>query len=290
MFGFNCPYCPCGYSDEVCIIEHLKEKHNKTVFPCKICKKLLSRKDDLKRHISHAHGESKHENFQCLQCEYKTKRKENLNKHVKNKHEKAEYKCDICSKTFNWKQSMMKHKKTHEETKQDTHEQFGEGENPDENPVAGNSEQNNQGQDNETNRQNPTYEENSSFNQLLLERIYRNIKCHDILVCLGDLIEEHFRELFEDYFKKFRWCKFYIVVQCNLEKFNQDGFVGEASPYFHSKTVLMQGMYEFDELMNKAKARINRRFENYISQGSGWIMKSIEKVTVKLTGLHRRQS
>ena len=52
----------------------------------------------------------------------------------------------------------------------------------------------------------------------------------------------------------------------------------------------MQGMYEFDELMNKAKARVNRRFENYISQGSGWVMTSIEQVTVKLTGLHRRQS
>ena len=213
-----------------------------------------------------------------------------MNRHIKNKHEKAEYKCDICNKTFNRKDNMMKHKKTHEKPQQDTHEQYGEGENPDENPIAGNSEQNNQEHDNETNRQNPTYEENSSFNQLLLERIYRNIKCHDILVCLGDLIEEHFRELFEDYFKKFRWCKFYIVVQCNLEKFNQDGFVGETSPYFHSKTVLMQGMYEFDELMKKARARINRRFENYLSQGSGWIMKSIEKVTVKLTGLHRRKS
>ena len=203
MFNFNCPYCVTASSEEKSIIQHLKEKHNKIVFPCKICKKLLSRKQDLKRHINHAHGESKLENFQCPQCEYKTKRKENLNKHVKNKHEKAEYKCDICSKTFNWKQNMIKHKKTHEETKQDTHEQFGQGENPDENPVAGNSKQNNQGQDNETNRQNPTYEENSSFNQLLLERIYRNIKCHDILVCLGDLIEEHFRELFEDYCKEF---------------------------------------------------------------------------------------
>ena len=80
-----------------------------------------------------------------------------------------------------------------------------------------------------------------------------------------------------------------VLYCCNLEKFNQDGFVGETSPYFHSKTMFMQGMYEFDELMNKAKARVNRRFENYISQGSGWVMKSIEQITVKLTGLHRRQ-
>ena len=180
----------------------------------------------------------------------------------------------------------MKHKKTHEETKQDTHEQIGQGDNP----AAGNHDQNNKEQDKEADKQNPPYEENSSFNQLLLERIYRNIKCHDILTCLGDLIEKHFRELFEDYFKKFRWCKFYIVVQCNLEKFNQDEFVGETSPYYHSKMMFMQGMHEFDELMNKAKARVNRRFENYISQGSGWVMKSIEQITVKLTGLHRRQS
>ena len=166
--------------------------------------------------MNHLHGESKQENLQCPQCEYKTGKKDHLNRHIKNKHGKEEYKCEICSKTFNWKQNMMKHKKTHEETKQDTHEQLGHGDNP----AAGNPMQNNQEQDKEADNQNPQYQENSSFNQILLERIYKNIKCHDILVCLGDLIEKHFRELFEDYFKKFCWYKFYIVVQCNLEKCN----------------------------------------------------------------------
>ena len=100
MFDFNCPYCVTSTSEEKDIIEHLKEKHNKTVFPCKICKKLLSRKHDLKKHMNHLHGESKQENLQCPQCEYKTGKKDHLNKHIKNKHGKAEYKCDICNKTF----------------------------------------------------------------------------------------------------------------------------------------------------------------------------------------------
>ena len=129
MFGFNCPYCVTSSSEEKDIIPS-KENHNKTVFPCKICKKLLSRKDNLKRHMNQTHGESKQENLQCPQCEYKTIIKGNLNRHIKNKHGKEEYKCEICSKTFNWKESMMKHKKTHEETKQDTHEKFGQKDNP----------------------------------------------------------------------------------------------------------------------------------------------------------------
>ena len=75
-----------------------------------------------------------------------------------------------------------------------------------------------------------------------------------------------------------------------MEKFNQHGLVGQISPYFHSKTMRMHGMHEFDELMNKAKARVNRRFEDYISQGSGWVMTGIENVTVKLVELYRKQS
>ena len=83
MFGFNCPYCVTSTSEEKSIIQHLKEKHNKTVFPCKICKKLLNRKYNLKRHMNHLHGESKQENLQCPQCEYKTIIKGNLNRHKK---------------------------------------------------------------------------------------------------------------------------------------------------------------------------------------------------------------
>ena len=49
MFDFNCPYCVSSYSEEKDIIQHLKEKHKETVFLCKICKKLLSRKHDLKK-------------------------------------------------------------------------------------------------------------------------------------------------------------------------------------------------------------------------------------------------
>ena len=289
MFLFKCPYCVTGSSEETSIIEHLKEKHNKLMFACKLCKKLFSRKHDVKTHMTHVHGEFKLENFQCPHCDYKTLRKGDLNKHIRNKHENAKYQCDRCMKTFNWKENMIKHKKTHEVVQtEETNKQYGEGKTPQENPTAGNHDQNNQLK--QANKEDHTYEENSSFNQLLLERIYKNIECHDILVCLKQFKEKHFRQLFQDYFNKFRWCKFYIVVQCNLEKFNQDGFVADASPYFHSKTMRMHGMHEFDELMNKANARVNRRFEDYVSQGSGWVMTSIENVTVKLVGLYRKQS
>ena len=144
---FPCNLCISVFKWKKNLNRHIKIYHGESgpqLYPCLQCKKLLSRKQDLKRHINHVHGESNLENFHCPQCEYKTKRKDNLSEHVKNKHEKAEYKCDICNKTFNWKQSMMKHKKTHEKTKQDTHEQYEEGENPNKNHATGKPAQNNQ--------------------------------------------------------------------------------------------------------------------------------------------------
>ena len=82
--------------------------------------------------------------------------------------------------------------------------------------------------------------------------------------------------------------KFYIVVKCNLEKWNHDGLLAQTSPYFHSKMQEMGHIYHYDDLMKGAINRVNRRFENYVSHGSGWILTNIENVILKIVGIHRR--
>ena len=145
MFDFNCPYCVQSSSEEKSVINHLKEKHNKIMFACKLCKKLFSRKHDVKTHMTHVHGQFRKEKLQCPHCEYKTPRKGNLNKHIQNKHENAQYQCDQCMKTFDWKENMMKHKKTPEVVKtEESNNQYGKGKTPQENPTAGNPDQDNQ--------------------------------------------------------------------------------------------------------------------------------------------------
>ena len=82
---FRCPYCVTGSSEEKSIIDHLKEKHNKIMFACKICKKLFNRKHDVKTHMTNVHGQFKKEKLQCQHCEYKTLKKGDLNKHIQKK-------------------------------------------------------------------------------------------------------------------------------------------------------------------------------------------------------------
>ena len=48
-------------------------------------------------------------------------------------------------------------------------------------------------------------------------------------------------------------------------------------------------MYEYDDLMKGAINRVNRRFEDYVCNGSGWILTNIENVTIKLAGIYRRK-
>ena len=50
----------------------------------------------------------------------------------------------------------------------------------------------------------------------------------------------------------------------------------------------MGHIYHYDDLMKGAINRVNRRFEDYVSYGSGWILTKIENVTIKLTGIDRR--
>ena len=140
----KCNLCDYSCGDPSNVRSHMKYVHGIEKFPCNLCDSVFEWKESLKKHIQMKHGESGPQIFPCLQCDYKTTDKSNLNKHIKNKHGKAEYKCDICNKTFNRKDNIMKHKKTHEKTKQHTHEQYEEGENPNKNHATGKPAQNNQ--------------------------------------------------------------------------------------------------------------------------------------------------
>ena len=292
---FKCSYCGYATSELSSIITHYDTWHpDKKVFPCETCSKLFTRKYDLERHIKQAHTEIENQQ-QCSYCEYSTNRKSDLNRHVESRHNKPNFACGICNKSFNRKDNLKIHMKTHEEK---TIQHGGGGEKQKEDNGAGPLNKNNShGEDEDTISSDdesdsevsmPIHEDKSAFNGVLFERIYKRIVHKDILICLKDYNEKYFKDLIENYLKKFRRCKFYIVVKCNLEKWNQDGLLNQTSPYFHSKTHSLVGMYEYDDLMEGAINRVNRRFEEYVSNGSGWILTNIENVTIKLVGIDRR--
>ena len=292
---FKCSYCYFECWPLVKdIVKHYDTWHpDKKVFPCETCGKLFTRKHDLGVHKKEAHSETKEKQLQCLHCEYKALRKSHLNRHVESKHNKSNFACSICNKSFNRKDNLKMHMKTHEEK---TIQYGGGGEKEKEDNEASSLNDDNlesedttsSGDDSDSDILVPIHEDKSAFNGMLFERIYKRIGHKDILICLRDYKENYFKDLIEKYLKKFQRLKFYVVVKCNLEKWNHDGLLEQTSPHFHSKMHEIGHITHYDDLMKGAINRVNRRFENYVSHGSGWILTNIENVILKIVGFDRR--
>ena len=293
IFKCSCCYFECSPLVKD-IVKHYDTWHpDKKVFPCETCGKLFTRKHDLGVHKKEAHSETKEKQLQCLHCEYKALRKSHLNRHVESKHNKSNFACSICNKSFNRKDNLKMHMKTHEEK---TIQYGGGGEKEKEDNETSSLNDDNlesedttsSGDDSDSDVMEPIHEDKSAFNGMLFERIYKRIGRKDILTCLRDYKENYFKDLIEKYLKKFQRLKFYVVVKCNLEKWNRDGLLEQTSPYFHSKMHEMSHITHYDDLMKGAINRVNRRFEDYVSHGSGWILTNIENVILKIVGIHRR--
>ena len=293
IFKCSCCYFECSPLVKD-IVKHYDTWHpDKKVFPCETCGKLFTKKCHLDVHMKEAHSETKEKQLQCLHCEYKALRKSHLNRHVESKHNKSNFACSICNKSFNRKDNLKMHMKTHEEK---TIQYGGGGEKEKEDNEASSLNDDNlesedttsSGDDSDSDVMEPIHEDKSAFNGMLFERIYKRIGRKDILTCLRDYKENYFKDLIEKYLKKFQRLKFYVVVKCNLEKWNHDGLLEQTSPHFHSKMHEMSHITHYDDLMNGAINRVNRRFEDYVCNGSGWILINIENVILKIVGIHRR--
>ena len=151
MKALGCVYCGARYKYEAAFIEHQNTRHLKKSYHCTvcnnsfchkshfdkecgICKKVFTRKADLKRHqqlhrknprfpickkkISsmtnlklHLRIHSDEKPFSCPQCNRSFRRSHHLKQHLTT-HKKKRYYCDHCQKTFASNQYLSRHKRT----------------------------------------------------------------------------------------------------------------------------------------------------------------------------------
>ena len=76
---FNCETCQKAYKTRSDKNRHMKI-HEATKFPCTICNKSFSRKDNLAAHISMVHDKDQ---IACHKCGTKFSKKSNLSRHEK---------------------------------------------------------------------------------------------------------------------------------------------------------------------------------------------------------------
>ena len=73
---------------------------------------------------------------------------------------------------------------------------------------------------------------------------------------------------------------FFMVYQCKLVKYNNDGEKVESTAvYFHSSTERLFSMEEFDEHYGEA---MNEKFCKYLGESSGWDLGSISAINLNV--------
>jgi DNA-directed RNA polymerase subunit RPC12/RpoP len=98
--AMDCPLCSRAFSTLDRFHQHCLDKHSKTF--CSRCKRVFTRREDLRRHIS---AGSKH--HRCEKCSHKPdfQSAEQLEEHQ----ERSHFHCTPCDKSFNDGESLQKH-------------------------------------------------------------------------------------------------------------------------------------------------------------------------------------
>lgn len=109
---YQCQLCDNtkSYASKYKYENHLREHANLREFKCDVCHLGYNTIHSLKTHMT-MHNKRE---FQCDHCAYISKTKYNLTAHIRNVHMKQKtFKCPICDKIFNYKNSYIYHQRHH---------------------------------------------------------------------------------------------------------------------------------------------------------------------------------
>ena len=77
--------------------------------------------------------------------------------------------------------------------------------------------------------------------------------------------------------------KWYLSVKVKMVKIDSDGQVSEeAEPYFTSRCYTLLQSDDLEEQLQEATQKIMDDFENFIREGSGWVLEKVLKVFVNV--------
>ena len=115
----------------------------------------------------------------------------------------------------------------------------------------------------------------------MFSRQYKHRGSNDILVA-GQQYKERIMRLLDYYMKKHGSVTFFMVYQCKLLKYNQDGEEEYSDVYFHSRNRRLLSIEEFEDNYEEAMDIINGKLGAYMSESSGWMMDSITNVNFNI--------
>ena len=276
----KCSECDKEFPSRIELMKHKKKIHKKKKQRCMHCQKNFLRADRLQSHILNNHVQQRcnecGENFpsrielmkhkkkihqRCMHCQKVFLRADRLEKHVLNNHMKK--KCMKCGEQFSSNIELQKHRRKYRKYKICKQQKI----------ITRGTEE---GEVSNKRNQKDDSSEQSAFNKLLLTKTWRIRGAKDPLTLMRDYKKNISHHLIGLVMKNPR--KFYIVMQLTLVKKNREGNHERLTTYFRSsiKTILRSS--QINEMFEESSQQINTSFENFIKDGSGWVLESIDYI------------
>ena len=306
---FSCDQCGEAFTQQCHVNRHKESKHAGVKYSCDKCSYQATRKDNLSRHMKTKHrridaekekggydgdimasdnlmidaekekggqcddgdltttdvgGEHDvdHEapramgaKFKCPHCSISLSSRGSLFNHIKLKHSKTGWICDQCGQDFHRKDYYERHKCAEPPTK--VKKRIDVEEEP--------RVENDDGESSTS---------ESAFKKMLLTKEWRIRGATDILSLMAKYHDALKRALISILIK--HAVKMYIIVEVTMVRKDQYGLKERKKTFFHGSTRILLRASQIPEMLQSSTAKMNESFDEFLRDGSGWILESID--------------
>ena len=291
---FPCDQCGEEFTENRNLTRHKESKHADVKYSCDKCNYQATRKDNLNRHMK-----TKHRRIDAgdVGGPHLSPEKEKTGGDVGGEHlspekektagdeQSQKVKCPHCSLSLSSRGSLFNHVKLHSNTgKRWICDQCGQGfirKDYFERHVAKcagpptkiktriNVEEEEPRVENDESR-----EQSSAFNRMLLTREWRIRGATDPLSLMAKYHSALKRSLISVLVK--HAAKMYINVEISMVRKDQLGIKERAKTYFQGSTRILLRASQIPEMLQSSTEKINQSFDEFLRDGSGWILESID--------------
>ena len=267
----QCNVCDSSFREKKNLQQHMRKRHGLKRYKCGYCNDRFDNRTSLGRHEKQKH---KNELFHCEQCEYSSPRKDRLRQHIRSKHMETNIKCDQCDFVTDTNPALKKHVNSMHMDKVCNECDFKT------------KSKREMKRHKDTQHQPDDYYEQSAFNKLLYKKTWRVRGIIDPMMALT-IYHPKIKNTIQHYLSEKGPMKWYIGMEVIMVKmdYTDDGrHVGQIDPGFTSRPRITTMMFDFDEGYSIARQKIDKNIEEFLRNGSGYIVDRVDLVSVHITG------
>ena len=199
-----------------------------------------------------------------MECFATFEEKKNLNKHIGSVHSDKKFKCKECDMEFNRSDSLKRHELTHTKPQ------------PVKKPKEVKVKELKGTEPKKSDRTQLDEEETSAFNRRIVEKKW-NLRNESDLLEVFSKYKEKILHRMGLTLEKHQF-KMDIVILAQMTREDREGYIEEVRQFFYggARTVLRED--QFDDQYSESTKKIWNDFDKWISNGSGWRMKYVERI------------